>query len=280
VTTFEVSLVTAVVAAMLGAVGTYFTARRDLQLKFDASLRDLRIEAYQELWADLQDLAKYGRSDALTKDQARSLSERLRTWYFKTGGLFLSSSTRRDYFAMQDGLELIISASDHDRVSDENDEYLRALSSRLRTALTRDVGTRRTFIFRGGPDRHAPPLKPCTYGERGGPRRLEIGEPRAAGLIRRLPFLPWSAASARPSLTLPGGQLVAWDRERQTMTVRVTTDTADAEERLILVEKGYLVDGPKGWRRDGDASRRGPSVIWNANDGQRAARDTQTAEQE
>lgn len=263
-TTFEVSLVTAVVAAILAAVGTYATARRDLQLKFDSSLRDLRIDAYKELWAALELLAKYSRPAALSTDDAIGLSKRLRTWYFETGGLFLSDSMRQDYFAMQDGLQLVISGS-AGTLSDENDEYLRALGSRLRTAMTRDVGTRRTFVFRGDPERNEPPPEPRAYVDLGGQRRLEIAATRSASLVRRLRFLPWGAASGWPELTLDGGKLVAWDRGRQAMTVRLTTGPGPAEDRLILVEKGYLVDGPKGWRR-GEVARRAPSVIWNAAD--------------
>ena len=47
-------LVSAVVAAVLAGIGAYVAARRDLLLKFDASLRDLRIEAYKELWKKLE----------------------------------------------------------------------------------------------------------------------------------------------------------------------------------------------------------------------------------
>jgi hypothetical protein len=54
------SLITALVTFVLTAAGTYITTRRNLQLQFDASLRDLRIEAYKELWKHLKVLAKYG----------------------------------------------------------------------------------------------------------------------------------------------------------------------------------------------------------------------------
>jgi len=147
VTALVASIVTAVVAAVLGGAATYFTARRDLQLKFDASLRDLRIDAYKELWKELEKLAKYGRPDPLSKAEAQQLRGNLRTWYFHTGGLVLSTQTRQDYFTLLDGLEVVITGSDN-ILGDEDDEFLRLLGSRLRTAMTRDVGTRRTGVDR------------------------------------------------------------------------------------------------------------------------------------
>ena len=89
-TTLSVSLVTALVGAVLASIGTYLAARRDLQLKFDDSLRDLRITRYEELWKALRPLAKYGRPTALSHKQTSDLIAALSTWYFDTGGLVLS----------------------------------------------------------------------------------------------------------------------------------------------------------------------------------------------
>jgi hypothetical protein len=145
-TALAASIVTAVVAAVLAAVGTYFTTRRNLEAAFDTSLRDLRIDAYQKLWQNLEPLAKYDRPEALTQDEARKLAGTLRTWYFETGGIFLSHRTRQDYFALLDGLETFTAAG-AEPLDEEDDEFLRVLGSRLRTGMTADVGTRRSFPF-------------------------------------------------------------------------------------------------------------------------------------
>ncbi len=161
--TLSVSLVTALVGAVLASIGTYVAARRDLQLKFDDSLRDLRITRYEQLWKELKPLAKYGRPTALSHEQIADLIAAVTTWYFDTGGLVLSSEAREDYFALQDGLEFAL-ARPPDELNADDDEFLRVLASRLRTAMTRDVGTRRTFIFRGDPEREEPPIEtaePC-----------------------------------------------------------------------------------------------------------------------
>jgi hypothetical protein len=269
VTTVGISIITAVVTAVLAVTGTYLTTRRDLQLKFDESLRDLRIGAYKELWEHLGQLAKYGRPEALSKSQAQTLRDSLRAWYFQAGGLVLSNSTRQDYFTMLDGLELVISRPEN-IISDQDDEFLRILGSRLRTAMTRDVGTRRTFVFRGDPEREEPRLYKRTYKEDGGRRTLEISPKRRLNLAHLIRFPPKVITLGKPDLTMTNAKLLRWDWDpaRRALTVRVAeSDDGDAEERLFLLEDKdrYIVDGPTGWSR-GEASRRAQSVIWHEYD--------------
>ena len=147
--TLAASVITAIVAAILAAVGTYVTTRRNLQMQFDAHLRELRIGAYQDLWKRLKVLAKYGRTQELDRDQVQALGGDLSKWYFEIGGMFLSKPTRDDYFALQDAIERMLAMDSSGALSREEDDFLRLLSSRLRTGMTRDVGTRKTFIFRG-----------------------------------------------------------------------------------------------------------------------------------
>ena len=183
-TALVASIITAVVTAILAAVGTYVTTRRNLQIQFDASLREMRIAVYKPLWARLAGLAKYARPEPLSRHEAQELAETLRDWYFETGGLFLSQETRRDYFALHDALEVVPRRASGETLSVEDDELLRVLSSRLRTGMTRDVGTRRTFIFREDADRARQVARPHTYVEDGGGRRLRIAP-------RRWQRLPW-----------------------------------------------------------------------------------------
>lgn len=266
VTTLVVSLITALASAVLAGAGTYFTTRRDLQLKFDASLRDLRIGAYNELWKELEDLAKYGRPDPLSKSEAQRLRDTLRTWYFHTGGLVLSTDTRQDYFTLLDGLELVISGTAGE-VRDEDDEFLRVLGSRLRTAMTRDVGTRRTFVFRGDAERDERWPATQTYVADSG-QELVITARRRLRVVRGFK-LRRRLISDEPEPRLPGGaKLVRWDPARKALTLRVargSPDDGNLEERIFLVEDEYVVEGPRGWRR-GDDARRSPSTIWRKRD--------------
>lgn len=266
-TALVVAIVVAVVSAVLGGIGTYFAARRDLQLKFDASLRDLRIEAYKALWKELELLAKYGRPDLLSKSEAQQLRGTLRTWYFQTGGLVLSTQTRQDYFALLDGLEIVIAGSDN-ILGEEDDEFLRVLGSRLRTAMTRDVGTRRTFVFRGDVERDVPRFESRTYVERGGTARLIVSSKRRLNVKPSLKFFA-ALRSDEPELELPyAAQRIKWDAARRELFIRAAAEGRDPEERLFLLEEGRIVEGPKGWER-GDAQRRGTSKIWQQSDDRR-----------
>jgi hypothetical protein len=260
VTTLVVSLITALVSAVLAGAGTYLAARRDLQLKFDASLRDLRIAAYKDLWRMLEALAKYGRRDSLLRDQAQMLLNELKSWYFETGGLVLSRDARRDYFSLLDGLELVIAAADS-TLSAGDDEYLRVLGSRLRTALTRDVGTRRTFVFRGDPEQEEPRLERRIYDEVGGTREVALSPKSRLRLARRLGRWRRFLVADEPELQLDGAEKGRWDGARRALTMRVSAAGETPEERTFLLEHDQIVEGPRGWRR-GEEVRRRPSVIW------------------
>lgn len=240
------SLVVAAATAALAIVGTYFTTRRNLAATFDTSLRDLRIAAYAILWKDLEALAKYARLEPLDKEEAAALAATLKTWYFGTGGLYLSERTRQDYFALLDGLETV--ATDvKDRLRPEDDEFLRVLGSRLRTGMTADVGTRRTYPFRGVSDGDAPAER--TFTAPGG-RRLVV----TRGRRRFVLFGPRG-----PTLEVDGVQSRDWDPARRAFWVRPKAGGPD-DERLFLLEATHVVEGPKGWDPWATEARRGTTV--------------------
>ena len=258
-TALVASIITAVVAAILAAVGTYVTTRRNLQIQFDASLREMRIAVYKPLWSRLAGLAKYARPEPLSRDEALELAETLRDWYFETGGLFLSQETRRDYFALHDALEVVPRRTSGETLSVEDDELLRVLSSRLRTGMTRDVGTRRTFIFREDAARARQVARPHTYVEEGGGRRLRIA-PRP---WQRLPLIG-RLIPGPPVLCIEGrAQRARWDPARLAFVAAAPDpdDSSRIDERVFLIEAGHVIEGPGGWER-GDTRARGKSVIW------------------
>jgi hypothetical protein len=258
-TALVASIITAVVTAVLAAVGTYVTTRRNLQIQFDASLREMRIAAYKPLWARLGGLAKYARPEPLSMDEAQELAVTLRDWYFETGGLFLSQETRRDYFALLDGLEVLPRRTSGATLRVEDDELLRVLGSRLRTGMTRDVGTRRTFIFREDTDRARQLKRVHTYVEEGGGRRLRIA-PRP---WQRLPLIG-RLIPGHPILCIDGrAPRARWDPSRLAFvaTAPDPDDRNRMDERVFLIEAGHVIEGPGGWER-GDARPRGKSVIW------------------
>jgi hypothetical protein len=278
VNALSASLVAAFVTFVLTGIATYVTTRRNLQLQFDASLRDLRIGVYKKLWTELQPLAKYSRAkEELSFADARRLSAALRTWYFEEGGLFLSGPTRSDYFALQDGLLEVTGArgtadgdGDGQELTDAEFEFLRVLGSRVRTGMTRDVGTRRTFVFRrvDAPDRlPATPVyreepKPSEVREKPRARRLEILVSRGLRPSIRRPF------GMRPSGLLVDSERIgvpdeAWDPVRMAVTTARIPDRGK-DRRILLIDDDLIIEGPKGWAPRSQG-RPGP-VLWKRGD--------------
>ena len=148
-------LAIALVTALLSAGSTYVALvtkiRRDLEAQYDKDLRERRLTAYSRLWALTEPLAIYSPAEALTPQGARAMSERLRTWYF-THGLLLTEAARDKYFGLQKMLtaERIAgapapTASLKPPILDE----LQEASSAMRTALSRDVASRRPPMIAG-----------------------------------------------------------------------------------------------------------------------------------
>lgn len=135
-------------------VGTRRRVLAELEGRYDADLRGLRLGVYPKLWAALEPFAKYARDPPgrPTRDEVERLAARLRGWYFQDGGIYLSAEAREAYFHLQDALTAVVTSErwaagggPSDEIDAGTFESLRKLASWLRTALTYDVGTRRRF---------------------------------------------------------------------------------------------------------------------------------------
>ena len=144
------------VTFLLGIATNWVTTRRSLVLQFDGELRRDRLQAYTALWALLEPLNRYGPAPKrLTLVQVERLAADLTRWYFQVGGIYLSEPARNDYFALQDALDRARAAlreadDDVEAIEGGAFESLRQRGSGLRTSLTRDVGTRKQLMVRGG----------------------------------------------------------------------------------------------------------------------------------
>jgi hypothetical protein len=142
-------LIAAIVGIIFGVVTTYLAAvlklRGDLRFEYDKGLREKRLERYSELWHLTGLFPKYGREGAVTLADVRALSVNLRDWYFKSG-MFLSDPCRDAYFDYQSALSEFLKENTllpTRLLDDPTYEYFRSLGSDLRTAMVRDVGTRK-----------------------------------------------------------------------------------------------------------------------------------------
>jgi len=160
-------VVAGVLVAIIGAAATYLGIRRrvmtELEGRYDAELRALRLASYATLWSAMEPLARYAREPAgfPTRSALETMSKTFRHWYFTDGGLYLATETREAYFEFQSALAAVVTSDrwgelETRQIDEHTFEALRDVASWLRTTLTYDVGTRRRFS-----------LAPEWIGERG-----------------------------------------------------------------------------------------------------------------
>ncbi len=130
-----------------------FTLANKRDVDVDTDMRKRRLDVYPELWRATSLLPKWPRNQNVTYEQLAELQNALRNWYFNTGGIFLSRSTFDEaYMPLQDKLTEITITRRHgplptvnEVIDGERDVYeeVRKACSKLRSALTRDVQSRR-----------------------------------------------------------------------------------------------------------------------------------------
>ena len=239
----------AVVTFVLGVVTNWSTTRRTLALQYDTELRRERLQAYAELWSRLELLNKYGRTSAqLSRFDTEKLVGDLKQWYFRVGGIYLSEPTRDDYFALQDALQHALATFQDDAEPPSDDapfEFVRLRSSRLRTSLTRDVGTRKTLKLRGEPNR--PPF-PSELGP-----VWKDAEQTTITLSRKRSMRLGGWQLGRPvTVSQPSGPSggrwanMRWDNEEWAIVADREVN-GEIHQRQILLEQDRLVEGPRGW---------------------------------
>ena len=250
-------ILTLVLGAALSAVGTYLGTTAKWRLDYDADLRARRIAAYLSLWSTLQPPSLYGRTEAFDGEAAELLAQQLRSWYFTQGGLFLSTSARGDYFALQQALARLDrgwgwTSPDQLELTAPAWEFLRLSGSRLRTGLTLDTGTRsrpRLPAEPDGPDRSAGGIY-----ERDDRATLELTLP--SRFSRRDPHLVRRSGPNGPAEPVT---VRAWWPDKSVLNVLMPPEPGTggrAQERVILIEPGTLIEGPA--TGDDDA----PAVAW------------------
>ena len=175
-----VPLGVALVTGLITFFVTRWTERRkamdELAAAYDQELRKERITSYKDLWAIFEPFALYSPEPVTYKDLPE-IGVKMRSWYFHTGGLFMSVRTRHRYFALlwavaqvwehspekSSGMQInAVPLGPRDAEADEKkyegfrtgDElpklsssaeayrFIRALGSSLRTSMSDDVRTR------------------------------------------------------------------------------------------------------------------------------------------
>jgi hypothetical protein len=149
--TFDSVLIGAVAGAVSAAI-TYFSTRAKLRLdlaaEYDKSLQESRLAAYVTLWAMLEPLARFGRDKPVTYAVLKDISDKTRTWYFQTGGIYLTRASRIPYFKWKGLMQPILDNTElakapNNPIPEADLERIIAAGSTLRTNLSDDIGTKR-----------------------------------------------------------------------------------------------------------------------------------------
>lgn len=132
-------------AAWLGKVWADRIVRAEkLLADIDLDLRNRRIPVYAELWKATAILPMWPKATGVTYQQLMQFSETLRTWYFQTGGMYLSRSTHdKAYSPLQKALREVLQRHNAGLITDKDYETIRLRCSALRTALAGDLESRR-----------------------------------------------------------------------------------------------------------------------------------------
>jgi hypothetical protein len=119
----EGTLLFALVTTIVSAIVAYLTARYQsaiaAQTKLDETLRDARLQVYAPLWKMSGLLPRWPRAKTVTYKNLKDLSEQMQTWYFNTGGIYLSKTARKAYGDVQ---EAITKALENHLKTNEDDE--------------------------------------------------------------------------------------------------------------------------------------------------------------
>jgi hypothetical protein len=136
------------VSAIITHLATRAKVRLDLAAEYDKNLQESRLQAYKELWAMLEPLAKFGRAQAVTYEVIRSISDMSRAWYFQKGGIYLTGRSRKPYFKWKEAMQPVLDSDDFanqpaSAITEPHLDPIIKAGSALRTALSDDIGTKR-----------------------------------------------------------------------------------------------------------------------------------------
>ena len=142
--------VTGALGLAFGAATAYVQSALSARAKAGEDLRDKRLEAYPAVWLRTSNVSRHPPAE-ITWSELRALHLQLRSWYYTSGGLYMSDHTRDRYGDAQrvigvylqeherHGADALVAEGDYDLIAD--------FCSAFRTAMTEDLATRRQRSF-------------------------------------------------------------------------------------------------------------------------------------
>lgn len=109
----------------------------------DTDLRTRRFPVYAELWEKTGLLPMWPWNTEVEYEDLNQLTRDFRDWYFKRGGMYLSTSARDAYFEVQKSISAVLEAGKAGRLVPDDYKKVRDACSTLRTELAEDLLSRR-----------------------------------------------------------------------------------------------------------------------------------------
>lgn len=136
-------IIVLVFGGILGALLKYWWDYRGMVHK---ELWTKRYDEYKKMFLLAGNFPLYPARSPVTYQQLLRVSEDMRDWFFKEGGLLLSTKTRNKYFKVQKESQRTLKnkqAKDmNEKISDLEYDSIRTLFSQFRRAMTDDLMSR------------------------------------------------------------------------------------------------------------------------------------------
>lgn len=142
--------VVGVIGVAFGGATAYIQGALSARARTGEELRERRMQAYPPVWRETSALSRYPAADVTWAD-LKELHLAFRSWYFTTGGLYLSDRSRDRYGEVQELLGAYLykhrEGDPAGRVDAADYEGIAETCSVFRTAMTEDLATRRQRSF-------------------------------------------------------------------------------------------------------------------------------------
>lgn len=126
------------ISLVVSSVVAAWIQRQKLESDYDVALRTERLAEYRKLWQLTEPLGWYGKHE-ITSETAKKLLADFDHWYFENGGGLLLSDVSVKIFE-----ELLHALHEYS----DDPERIRRLGTKLRAALSYDIGGRRLPLLR------------------------------------------------------------------------------------------------------------------------------------
>ena len=107
-TSIEGIVTSGAVGLVAGFIGSVLQGMLAERTRIDESVRATRLECYTKLWRKTELLPAYPVAAEVTYDELLALTEEMRDWYFREGGMYLSEASRKRYGDAQEEIGKVI----------------------------------------------------------------------------------------------------------------------------------------------------------------------------